>query len=177
MYFPSFGLPCFFICFNHISSSWMHHRLLIIIKILSGGSITNYFGGYESDEALYVCLVFCIISCFVGSPIPFIDTFWLVSVLIWFLLFCGGALVPPLTGNLLFQTTLGIMISSVPLRLRAFANSNATTLYNLFGFLPAPTVYGLMTKYLKIYLIIRINDRAGVTLLMFSPWHRSFGLG
>jgi hypothetical protein len=31
--------------------------------------------------------------------------------------------------------------------MRAFANSNATTIYNLLGFLPAPMVYGLMTKY------------------------------
>lgn len=63
------------------------------------------------------------------------------------------------------------MISSVPLRLRAFANSNATTIQNLLGFLPAPSVYGLMTKYLALPIkILRIHERAGLLLIGLFPW-------
>ncbi len=80
-----------------------------ILGCIIGGSLTNYVGGYESDKALYVCLVFCLMSCFVGIPVAFIDTFWLVSALIWLLLFFGGALVPPLTGGLLVLVRGGII--------------------------------------------------------------------
>ena len=38
------------------------------------------------------------------------------------------------------------MISSVEPGLRSFANSNTTTFINLFGYLPAPFVYGELTK-------------------------------
>lgn len=36
---------------------------------------------------------------------------------VWFLLYFGGAIVPPL---------MGIMLSAVPRHLKAFANSNTT---------------------------------------------------
>lgn len=41
---------------------------------------------------------------------------------------------------------LGIMLTSVPPKLRPFANANTIMVYNLFGFLPAPMVYGYLTK-------------------------------
>lgn len=93
-------------------------------------------GGYESEVAIKLCLFNCGMACLVGAPIPFLNIFWLVCVLIWALLFFGGALVPPLTG---------IMLSSVPNHMRPFANSNTTLLYNLIGFLPAPSIYGYLT--------------------------------
>jgi len=54
-----------------------------------------------------------------AAPVPFLDSFWVGVGCVWFLLFFGGAMVPPL---------LGIMLSSVPVRLKAFANSNCTTI-------------------------------------------------
>jgi hypothetical protein len=56
---------------------------------------------------------------------------------------------------------IGIMITSVSSELRSFANSNTTTFINLFGYLPAPSVYGALST---------INDRAGITFLMLYPW-------
>ncbi len=38
---------------------------------------------------------------------------------------------------------MGLMISSVPKKLRAFANSTASLFHNLLGYLPAPFIYGL----------------------------------
>ena len=43
-------------------------------------------------------------------------------------------------------TKLGIMISSAPRGLKAFANSSATTCMNLFGYLPAPLIYGMFAE-------------------------------
>ncbi len=70
-----------------------------ILGCIFGGSVANYYGGYDSDKSLNICLIYCICACLAASPIPFLKIFWLVSVLIWFLLFFGGALVPSLTGN------------------------------------------------------------------------------
>jgi hypothetical protein len=44
--------------------------------------------------------------------------------------------------------------------MRAFANSNNTMLYNLLGFLPAPSIYGVLSQY---------KARAGIAFLMFYP--------
>lgn len=57
---------------------------------------------------------------------------------IWVLLFLGGAMVPGLTG---------VMLNSVAIQYRTFANSNAQTFMNLIGFLPAPTLYGIMSDF------------------------------
>lgn len=104
-------------------------------------------GGYDKPEALYACVGYSLIGTLSGLPIPFLNTFWPVVVLIWIQLFFGGAMVPPVTG---------IMLTAVPQKLRAFANSNTTTIYNLFGFLPAPSVYGFM---------LRFGDRAGLIFI------------
>jgi len=54
----------------------------------------------------------------------------------WLVLFFGGFLLPPVTG---------IMLNSVEDYKRTSANSLANLAYNLFGYLPAPTVYGLVS--------------------------------
>lgn len=52
------------------------------------------------------------------------------------------------------------MITSVKSDLRSFANSTTTTFINLFGYLPAPSVYGSLST---------LNDKAGITFLMLYP--------
>ena len=79
---------------------------------------------------------FCAIA--VALPMPWFTEFWVVGLLTWLLLFFGGFIVPPLTG---------VMINSVPPKHRTSANSISNLLQNLLGFLPAPFLYGLITKY------------------------------
>jgi len=55
---------------------------------------------------------------------------------LWLVLFFGGFLLPPVTG---------IMLNSVEDYKRTSANSLANLAYNLFGYLPAPTFYGLIS--------------------------------
>lgn len=71
----------------------------------------------------------------IGSAIiiPFVNNFYIVAILLWFVLFFGGAMMPGLTG---------IMMVSVPPYLRAFGNSNGEIIKNIFGYLPAPFLYG-----------------------------------
>ncbi|CAD8102901.1 unnamed protein product [Paramecium primaurelia] len=110
-----------------------------VFGCITGGLIAQKLGGYERTKSLYICVIYCFICCLSAVPVPFTDVFWFGALCVWFLLFFGGAIVPPL---------IGIMLSSVPKHLKAFANSNTTMFQNLFGFLPAPSIYGfLMERY------------------------------
>merc|ERR1712137_1032058 len=57
---------------------------------------------------------------------------------------------------------MGIMISSVHVRYRSFANSTSQTFQNLLGFMPAPVLYGFLNK-----ITGGPKSRAGMKLLMF----------
>lgn len=79
-----------------------------------------------------VCSVLCCL------PIPFMDNFYYIGMLFWGLLFFGGFILPPVTG---------IMINSVGEYQKSSANSVANLCYNLFGYLPAPMLYGIIEQY------------------------------
>lgn len=68
-------------------------------------------------------------------PIAFINNYALFVALLWFLLFFGGSVLPCMTG---------IMLNTVDRHYKTTANSIANLSYNLLGYLPAPTVYGLI---------------------------------
>ncbi|KAL4497176.1 hypothetical protein ABPG72_019496 [Tetrahymena utriculariae] len=121
------------------------------LGVIFGGTLTQKMGGYDHQNAKIICIVFAVISTGVACPMPFIYTFYASASLVWLLLFFGGAMVPALTG---------MMLSAIQTDLRALANSNSQTIQNLLGFLPAPSLYGIMND--------RINKRAGMFMLMYS---------
>jgi len=88
---------CVFNCFNH--GSYIGMFCWYSVLYIKGGVTVQLTGGYESKYALPICFLFTIFSTGASIPIPYTDNFWLVSVLIWIQLFCGGASVPPLTGR------------------------------------------------------------------------------
>ena len=71
-------------------------------------------------------------------PIPFIHNFYIFLMLVWFLLFFGGFILPPITG---------IMLNSVTEYQRTSANSFANLAYNMFGYAPAPMFYGMISMF------------------------------
>lgn len=89
-------------------------------------------------------------------PIPFLDNFYVIASLFWGLLFFGGFILPPATG---------IMIQSVGIFQRSQANSIANLFYNLFGYLPAPVLYGTISKSTDGY--DQRNDLAARSAMMF----------
>jgi hypothetical protein len=103
--------------------------------------IVSYFGGYVKLPSLIIALIGACGAAGCGIATPFVGgpkrSFTPFIILLWFLLFFGGAILPTLTG---------VMISSVPLRIRTQANSMASILYNLVGYLPSPLVYGLISQ-------------------------------
>ena len=111
----------------------------------------NRIGGYENKKTVYYVLVFASIGIGAAVFIPFMDNFIIAAVLLWLVLFFGGAMMPGLTG---------MMMSSVPPYLRAFGNSNGEIIKNVVGYLPSPFMYGLFQSVFN-------DDRAGLKLIMF----------
>ena len=115
-----------------------------------GGYIVNKKGGYENPATVYYVFAFSVIGIGSAIFIPFVENFYLITSLLWLVLFFGGAMMPGLTG---------IMMVSVSPYLRAFGNSTGEIIKNTFGYFPSPFVYGLLNTL--------INDRAGIKFLMF----------
>ena len=103
---------------------------------ISGGILTSkVIGGYTSKRAIFFCLFSFLALVAVSIPAPFIDNIWAFAILIWLLLFFGGAIEPSLIGNIL---------NTVNAVERPTASSFAIFFQNLFGYLPAPYFYGLI---------------------------------
>lgn len=115
-----------------------------------GGYVINRIGGYENPKTVYYVLLFASIGIGSAVFIPFVNYFYPVTVLLWLVLFFGGAMMPGLTG---------LMMVSVPPYLRAFGNSNGEIIKNILGYLPAPFMYG--------WFNFMFGEKAGVKLLMF----------
>ena len=68
-----------------------------------------------------------------SAPIPFITNFYAIILLFWCLCFFSGAFQPVMHG---------IILNLVEYDEITTANSFANMCYNIFGYFPAPLVYG-----------------------------------
>ena len=116
-----------------------------------GGYITNYIGGYAEPRTIYFIFAFASVGMTCAVIIPFVSHFWVVSILLWMVLFFGGAMVPGLTG---------MIMASVPPEVRSFGNSKGEIIKNTLGYFPSPFLYGLINNASS-------NPRAGMILIMF----------
>ena len=105
------------------------------LGILIGSSIINYQGGYETKNSILICLISSTLSAICTIPAPFMTNIYTFTLCLWLVLFFGGAIVPPLNG---------IIMSSIPRELVGTANSIVIMICNLFGYLPAPFLYGII---------------------------------
>jgi sugar phosphate permease len=120
--------------------------------VIIGGIITTSYGGYNQRKAQLLQCVVGVCACLVALPIPFMSDFFYVGILFWVLLFCGGFILPPVTG---------IMINSVGDYQKSSANSVANLIYNLLGFAPAPGLYGFVSQTTG-------SDRWSMGMLLYS---------
>jgi sugar phosphate permease len=103
--------------------------------LIVGGIITTKLGGFEKKKAHLLVLGVSYCALLFSFPVTIFNTFAPSFTCLWFLLFFGGFALPSVTG---------IMIASVDEKQKTTANSFANLAYNLFGYLPAPTVYGIV---------------------------------
>ena len=101
-----------------------------------GGICFSAVGGYNTKKAIHLVCLICFLALCVSTPVPFLSTKYPIYCLIWLLLFFGAFILPTVTG---------MMLNSVPEKVRASANAVAVLAYNLLGNLPAPFIYGYVS--------------------------------
>lgn len=112
-----------------------------IIGVSYGGIVVQKcFGGYEHKNATYFVILHLILAASCTIPIHFINNLPLMSINVWFLLAIGGSCIP---------TIQGIVISTLPHKLRASGNSMCNLLIFICGFAAAPLFYGFVFDLTK----------------------------
>jgi MFS family permease len=120
--------------------------------VVIGGTILDRLGGYTGKSALDFCLICGTLASLSALPVPFLNHFMTICVLLWLVMFFGGALMP---------AVIGIMLSSIPKRMRAMGYSAAQIVQNFLGYVPAPVVYGFVVE-----MTGGEDSRYGMVLLM-----------
>ena len=144
---------------------------VVITSPVSGaiisGLVAKKIGGYESKRIVQLALVPGFIVCCCVLPVPYVENYKIAVFIIWIVLFCGAFILPILNG---------VMLCVVEPELKEHAQSIANICFNLFGKLPAPTMYGAMnrldpngenkSKYgMTLILYISITAVAGLVVL------------
>jgi hypothetical protein len=135
------------------------------LGVIFGGWTISKIGGYESKHSILLCFIYASLASIFSLPVPIFDDLAKFTIFLWFVLFFGGAIVPPLTG---------IIISTLPNNLRGSANSVTCFLSNLLGYLPAPSVYGTINETYKAsnpkiaFFFIMYYSVTGVIFLFFA---------
>lgn len=103
--------------------------------IILCGAVFDRFGGYLDRKAMPICLAVGFMACVFAMVSVSIDKGAFMVAFTTMLELLGGAFVMP--------AVTGIMLNQVPPKMRTMANSIANFSYNMFGYLPAPTLYGI----------------------------------
>ena len=127
--------------------------------VLIGGYIINKLGGYDKKNSMLFCFVFGSFAAFFAFFVPLTKNITLFIFLLWLVLFFGGAIVPTMTG---------ITITVLPRALQGSGNSLQSLISNLFGYLPAPYIYGVFSD---------MYDDNGKFGMMFTMYYSFVGVG
>ncbi len=74
--------------------------------VVIGGTILDRLGGYTGKSALDFCLVCGTLASLSALPVPFLNHFMTICVLLWLVMFFGGALMPAVIGMFFFVNPL-----------------------------------------------------------------------
>ena len=139
-----------------------------VFGVITGGQVSSKLGGYNNPKSIKLTALLAIIATIVAVPIPYLgyDFVWLQITFLWLMLFCGGMILPAI---------MGVMLNSVSENLKTTANSIANSSFNLFGFLPAPYVYGLIADSGEVIggnklLAMKINMTLPALFALLITW-------
>lgn len=104
-----------------------------ISGVIASGQIFDRIGGYNSQRALPIINAIGFIAMVAASCTIVLADATCMTIFSFIEGFCGGILMPAVTG---------IMLNQVPASMRTVCNSIANLSYNLFGYVPAPYLYG-----------------------------------
>ena len=135
-----FWMSDYLITINHLEKKTVVWAFTVVcitgptLGAACSGVIAKHLkGGYESVNALPICILVSTILLLFCAPICFNQNEWLNFVLLWSIFFFGGILVPMITG---------ICLAVVEPELRPQATALANMMYNMLGYCPAPVIYG-----------------------------------
>jgi sugar phosphate permease len=103
--------------------------------VIAGGFLFSRVGGYNSYKALHVIQIVGGNAAIWGWGCASSPNYGPFVAFIAMQLFFGGMTMPVATG---------LMLNQVPQNMRTVCNSIANMTYNLFGYVPAPYIYGFM---------------------------------
>ena len=106
-----------------------------VLGVAFSGVIFDRIGGYHGRRTPALFTIFLTISVALGITSVIWANVYICAGCILLQLFFGGLCVPVLTGYMLAQ---------VPSKMRTNGNSLANMFYNLLGFFPAPSIYGIV---------------------------------
>ena len=117
-----------------------------IAGVIFGGYFADKIGGYRgSPEQRFRCVSLVFSFALIGNAFAFSATYWpgggmwFVMGCLWFLLYFGGACLPPLTG---------IFIDAVPMHDKALGSSMSQMSFNFLGYFLSPVLSGgLMGRF------------------------------
>ncbi|XP_051912303.1 uncharacterized protein LOC127594481 [Hippocampus zosterae] len=132
-----------------------------VLGTVFGGWAVDRMGGYSDPRTVKLLLGLVLLCAIPSQLIPYLNSFALVVLLLWSLLFWGGAMIPGLTG---------LIMVSVPAELRSFGNSKAELLKNLIGYFPSPFIYGMTIQFFS-------DERSGLKMLMMATFLSPLLLG
>ena len=107
-----------------------------VMGVLLGPLIQDKFCQTNMQKSLIFCSILGFLASVFSIPAPITLNLFYFIVLMWFILFFGGGIVPILTS---------IIINSVPKNLITSANSLTNFMTNALGYLPSPYIYGILS--------------------------------
>ena len=135
-----------------------------ILGVGMSGVVFDPLGGYNGMKTPLLMTVFMTISGTCALLSVASKNMYYVMVTILLELFFGGLTVPVLTGY---------MLNTVPKNLQTEANAVANLTYNLLGFFPAPSIYGVVYQMNgsgdNRYGMLTIQSFGFVAALLLGP--------
>ena len=107
-----------------------------VMGVILGPLIQDKLNLNTMQKSLIFCSVLGFLASVCSIPAPCTLNLFYFIVLMWFILFFGGGIVPTLTS---------IIINSVPKNLVTSANSLTNFMTNALGYLPSPYIYGILS--------------------------------
>lgn len=111
--------------------------------VIFGGFFVQRKGSYESINAMYFLLFNISVCCSISVSFLFITNKFIFMPLIWAFVFFGSAITPTIGGSVL---------SALPLELKGSGNSLQNILVSIFGYTPAPFIYGFIHDKTKNFM-------------------------
>jgi MFS family permease len=141
-----------------------------LVGLVSGGPIFDFFGGYRNERrARLLCMCIGCCACFLAPLMLYPPSPLLLLVAVSTNACIIGLIIPALNG---------ILLTSVPSRLRPLASGVYGTIVNAIGFQAGPVIVGCMADFYGDFMVgwrfAMTPCVFGAPLLLVAAWLLSF---